>query len=138
MKKMVIVVATVVVLAVGFLSMKKAFMGKKTSGDLVIVNDTAQAASCAFMRDGKMMSQVMQPGERCSGGRGLIRVFTAKKDGSYELQYPYPRPSGKKCEVLLTHIVSAPQKSGMDQELYFKKGMIEDIQVDYEEIKNID
>jgi hypothetical protein len=138
MKKMVLMGAMAVVLAIGFFSMKKVFMGKRMNADLVIVNDTAETASCAFMKDGKMMSEVMKSGERVSGGRGLIRVFTAKKDGSYELQYPYPRPAGKISEVSLTRIIAAPQKSSMDQELYTKKGMIEDIQIDYEEIKNID
>src|SRR5690606_21298528 len=99
--------------------------GKSSSSDLIIVNNTSETASSAFVRDGKMISQVMQPGERTSGGRGLIRIFIAKKSGAYEIEYPFPRPAGKPVEISLTQIFDAARRPEMNDELITQKGNID-------------
>src|SRR5689334_11639990 len=105
--KIIIVSAVIVVLILGLGIMRSRMGGffagaELNGGDLVIINDTSETASSAFMRDGKMMSQVMHAGEKTSGGRGLIRIFVAKKNGAYEIEYPFPRPVGKPSEIALT------------------------------------
>lgn len=140
----VILVSAVVVLLVFGLGFIRNRMGgfsvgvKIGGGDLVIVNDTSETASSAFMLDGKMISQVMQPGEKASGGRGLIRIFVAKKNGGYEIEYPFPRPAGKPAEISLTQIFSVVTSPKIGDELIVQKGMIDDIRVDYEEVRNLD
>lgn len=141
--KIIILSAVIVVLVFGLGFMKNRmggfFAGAELSGgDLIIINDSSETASSAFMRDGKMMSQVMQPGEKTSGGRGLIRIFVAKKNGGYEIEYPFPRPAGKPSEISLTQIFSAVTSPKVGDELIVQKGMIDDIRVDYEEVRNLD
>ena len=144
MKKIIIVAAIIGLLVLG-LGMMRSRMGggfsvgsQLNGGDLIIINDSPNTASSAFMRDGKMMSQVMQPGEKTSGGRGLIRIFIAKKNGSYEIQYPFPRPVGKPSEIALTQVLSAVHNPTLGKELMTEKGMIDDIRVDYEEVRDLE
>src|SRR5579872_3980176 len=106
---LVTIVVAVVGLAVGFYIMKRSHGGlfmknKNVASDLVVVNDSKDTFSTAFMFGGKMMSQVVHPGEKASGGKGLLRIFVAKKNGNYEIQYPYPRPAGTKAEITLTQV----------------------------------
>jgi hypothetical protein len=141
--KIIVVSAFVIVLIFGLGFIKNRMVGffggtEVNGGDLVIVNDTSETASSAFMRDGKMMSKVMHAGEKTSGGRGLIRIFVAKKSGAYEIEYPFPRPVGKPFEIGLTQIFAAVSNPKMGEELITEKGMIDDIRVDYEEVRNLD
>ena len=140
--KKIVIISIVVVLFVVLFGVIKSRMCRSVSwvggGDLVIINNSTDTASTAFSREGKMMSQVMNPGDRASGGRGLIRIFTPKKNGAYEIQYPFPRPSGKPVEISLTQVFDAVHNPKTGDELITEKGMIADIRVDYEEVRDLD
>ena len=146
MNKMIAVVAAVVlVVVVGFVAMRGGFGGmfmmggaKKSDGDLVVVNDSQDTFSTAYMRSGKTMSQVVKPGEKATGGKGLLRIFVANKNGNYEIQYPYPRPAGKPAEITLSQVLKVVHNPQLDQELYVEKGKIADIRVDYEEVRDME
>ena len=140
---LIIIAVAVVVVVAGVFFMRNhmgiMFSGKKVGGgDLVIVNDTQNTASSAFMRNGKMISQVMQAGEKTSGGRGLIRIFIAKKNGAYEIQYPFPRPAGKPTEIKLSQVLSAVHNPKTGEQLITEKGKIDDILVNYEEVRDLE
>jgi hypothetical protein len=107
-------------------------------GDLVVMNDSSETFSTAFIRNGKMMSQVVHPGEKATGGKGLLRIFVANKSGNYEIQYPYPRPDGKPAEIALTQVLKAAHNPELGKELYMEKGKIDDIRVDYEEVRDLE
>lgn len=140
MKKVAVIASVVIILLIGFLLAKSRFgrSMNKNGGDLVILNNTAESASSAFTKDGKMMSEVVQPGERTSGGRGLIRIFSSKKSGAYEIQYPFPRPSGQPMEISLTQVFDSVHNPSTGDELITEKGMIGDIKVSYEEVRDLD
>lgn len=140
MKKMFPVLLCIIVCLVVSIGMMKMrfggmFMEKQLSGgDLVVINNSSDSFSTAFTKDGKTMSQVVHPGEKATGGKGLLRIFIAKKNGNYEIQYPYPRPDGKPAEISLTQVLNAVHNPEIDKELYVEKGKIDDIRVDYEEV----
>jgi hypothetical protein len=135
----VIVVAsiTAVLFFSGRLNMRM-FSGSSQGADLVIVNDSADDISTAVKDDGKEIDTELKAGEQATGGKGFIRIYTAKKAGSYELAYPFPRPAGAPDKVTLSQIVAAAQKESVDGEMYEKRGMIGDINVEYEEILELD
>src|SRR6202023_1267930 len=62
------------------------------SADLMVTNDTNDTISAEYKINGKDTEALVKPGEKVTGGRGLMRFFTAKKEGSYEVTYEYPRP----------------------------------------------
>lgn len=137
----VAVVAIVALLGLYFMRDKIGaglFSFRPTVADLCVVNDSSDTISSAFMRSGKMMSQVINPGEKATGGKGLIRIFVAKKNGNYEIQYPYPRPAGKPAEITLTQVLKAAHTPELGQEMYMEKGKIDDIRVDYEEVRDLE
>lgn len=108
-------------LNMGMLSM--GMLSRSSQGaDLVVVNDSADDISTAVKDDGKEIDTELKAGEQATGGKGFIRVYTAKKAGSYELAYPFPRPAGAPDKVTLSQIVAAPQKESTDGELYAKEG----------------
>ncbi len=139
-----IVTACVLVALVGLGIMKyrgggHLFMSNQpTERDLVVTNDSTDTFSTAFMRSGKMMSQVVHPGEKATGGKGLLRIFVAKKNGNYEIQYPYPRPAGKPADITLTQVLQAAHNPELGKELYMEKGKIDDIRIDYEEVRDME
>lgn len=142
-KNLIVIAVAVVIVVAGVFFMKDRmgmiFSGKKIGGgDLIIANDTQDTASSAFMRDGKMVSQVMHAGEKTSGGRGLIRIFIAKKNGAYEIQYPFPRPAGKPTEVKLSQVLSVVHNPKTGEQLVTEKGKIDDILVNYEEVRDLE
>jgi hypothetical protein len=141
-KGIIALLIVVIVLVVGY-SMRGHLMamfsrGKSGSVDLTVINDTSETASVAFTRDGKMASRVMHAGEKVTGGRGLIRVFVAQKNGAYELMYPYPRPAGRTVEVAVSTILNAVHNPHLGKELLVSQGMIDDIKVEYEEVRDLD
>jgi hypothetical protein len=143
MKKIILGIVIVVasIMAVLFFSGRLnmgMFSGSSQGADLVVVNDSADDISTAVKDDGKEIDTELKAGEQATGGKGFIRVYTAKKAGSYELAYPFPRPAGALDKVTLSQIVAAPQKESTDGELYAKRGMIGDINVEYEEILELD
>jgi hypothetical protein len=144
MKKMIVVALIVIASIAGVMFMRNRFdMGMfsqagKQGVDLVVVNDSNDDISIEYMENGKEVAQVLNSGEQATGGNGFIRVFTAKKDGSYELTYTYPRPAGAPEKVTLSQIVEAAQRENIGDELYTKEGMIGDIKVEYEEVRQMD
>jgi hypothetical protein len=112
----------------------KFSVGTSGSDDLVVANDTTDTISCEYKKDGKDVVVVVKPGGTVTGGKGFMRFFTAKKDGSYEIMYPFPRPSLSSSSVGLTKIIQAAKQSKVDNEVYTEKGMIGDIKVMYESI----
>ena len=146
MKKMMLVAVGALIVLVGIGGLvwmrmgSNTFMGKQMSGgDLTVTNDTSDTFSTAFTRGGKTMSEVVHPGGKTIGGKGLLRIFVAKKNGNYELQYPYPRPAGKPAEISLTQVLNAAHGNPqLGQELSIEKGKIDDIRVDYEEVRDLE
>jgi hypothetical protein len=142
MKRIVMVVALliVVIIGVGMIRSRVNFFGGNRSGagDLTIINDTSKNISSAFTKQEKTVSHVVKPGEKTSGGCGLIRIFVSDKSGTYELQYEYPRPAGKPSEISVTQIIDAARVQTMTNDIYEKKGTIDDIQVSYEEVRDLD
>lgn len=135
----IIVLVTLLVIGWGMGSrIKSMFFGGSVNADLVIVNDMPETASIAFTRDGKIASRVMHKGEKVSGGHGLVRVFVAKKSGAYEVMYPYPRPMGKPTEVSVSEIIKTVHNQHLGKELVTANGMIDDIKVMYEEVRDLD
>lgn len=113
-------------------------MGSKQGSDLIIVNDLSDKISTEYKEDGKDVAKVISPGAEVSGGKGFIRFFIAKRDGSYELTYQFPRPAGSALKIAMSQVISAAQKKNLGDEVYTEKGMISDIKVDYEEARTMD
>lgn len=107
----------------------------QASGDLAIMNDSSDTMSVEYKEDGKDVALTVAPGDQISGGKGLIRIFTAKKAGSYELTYEFPRPAGSTDRVALSQVIAAAQRDKMEGEVYTKRGMIGDVDVFYEEVE---
>lgn len=142
-KKIILVGIVVVVSVVAVLFLKNRFsMGmfsRSMQGvDLIIVNDSAGNISSAYKEDGKEVDNELKPGDEVTGGKGFIRIYTAKRNGSYELSYAYPRPSGTPQKVTLSQIAESAQKKNLGDDLYTEKGMIGDIKVEYEEVRELD
>jgi len=103
------------------------------SADLIIVNDSPETMSVEYREGDQGVSPVVHPGNKISGGQGFIRIFTAQKPGSYEVEYEYPRPTGSSHEIKLSQIVAAAKKDIVDREIFLKEGMVGDIKIEYEE-----
>ncbi len=138
MKKIILVGAIVAVCAVvGFMFMKNRLgmsFGRRMSqaGQMTILNDSADKISVEYKVDGKDVAMPISAREKIvCGNDGFVRVFTSKKDGSYELLYPADSSSR---EVTLSQIVASVKKDAVEGEVFTKKGMIGDIKVNYEEV----
>ena len=142
MKKIILVSIIVVVSIMAVLFFRNrlnmGFFGRSSRADLIVVNDSADDISAAYKEDGKEVNAELKAGEEVTGGKGFMRIYTAKKAGSYELEYSYPRPAGAPEKMALSQIIAAAQKENLSDELYTKKGMIGDIKVEYEEVRNLD
>jgi hypothetical protein len=137
------ILCIIVCLAVCFVVMRMrtgmSVMPHQSEGvDLVVVNNSSDKISTAFTKDGSTASRVVRPGEKATGGKGLLRIFVAKRNGNYEIQYPYPRPAGKPVEISLTQVLNAVHNPELEKELYVEKGRIDDIRVDYEDIRQME
>jgi hypothetical protein len=142
MKKIITMAALLIIsiIGVGMMRSRVTFFGGNRSsvGDLIIINDTSKNISSAFTKEEKTVSQVVKPGEKTSGGCGLMRIFVSDKNGMYELQYEYPRPAGKPSKISVTQVIDAARTQKMTDDTFEKKGTIEDIQVSYEEVRDLD
>ena len=145
MKKIIIAaVIAVIIGGVGLILMKDRFGGMQLfsnrvsdGADLMVFNDSSDTISVEYKDDGKKVALTLPAGEKISGGKGFIQVFTAKKTGSYELTYPFPRPVGATEQVSLSQIMETPKKEGTSKEIYTQKGMIGDVTVVYEEAREL-
>lgn len=106
---------------------------QRNGSDLVIVNDSSDTISAEYREGDNGIAPVIQPGGSIRGGKGFVRIFTAQKSGSYEIEYTYPRPAGSPHEIKLSQIVAAAKRDKVDREIFLKEGMIGDIKVEYEE-----
>ena len=145
MKKIIIAVALIAVVGGACWMMKdrlggmQLFGSRATDGaDLTIMNDSSDTISVEYKDDGKNVALILPVNEKISGGKGFIRIFTAKKAGSYELTYPFPRGMGATQQVSFSQIVAAAKKEGMTDEEYTQKGMLGDIAVVYEQVRELD
>lgn len=142
MKKIVLVSIVVVASIMAVLFVRNRFGGglfnRSGQADLIVVNDSSDNISSAIKQDGKEVDQLLKAGDEATGGQGFIRIYTAKKSGSYELTYPFPRPSGTPEKVTLSQIIESAQKKNVGDELYTETGMIGDIKVEYEEVRELD
>ncbi len=143
MKKIILIGIIVVASITAVLFLRNRFnMGmfsRSTQGiDLIVVNDSSDNISSAYKEDGKEVDNELKPGDEVTGGKGFIRIYTKKRNGSYELSYSYPRPSGTTKKVTLSQIVESAQKKNLGDDLYTEKGMIGDIKVEYEEVRELD
>ena len=137
MKKMILLVIAAAMAGILMFGTLRYCMGMG-GNDLVVLNDTPDTISCDFEKEGKGVEMVVKPGATVTGGKGFMRFFTASKEGSYEIMYPFPRPSMSVNSVNLTKIMQAAKQDKVDNELYTKKGMIGDIKVMYEAVLEID
>ena len=140
--KNLILVGAIVAASIVAIMVVKSRVGMRVSGqtgsqgsDLVIVNDSSDAISTEYKDQRKEVAKVLKPGDLGTGGKGFIRIFTAKKDGSYELTYPFPRPSGSAQRVSLSQIIAAARSENFGDEVITRKGMLGDIKVEYEEAR---
>ena len=144
MKKLIIVAVVIAASIAGLMLVKNRMSVPMVSGanggaDLVVLNDSKDTISAEYKDAKKESAFVVKPGEKVSGGQGFLRIFTAKKDGSYELMYTFPRPSGASQEVALSQIVeAAQQRKDLGDAVYTEKGMLGDIKVVYEEARVLD
>jgi hypothetical protein len=144
MKKIIIASVIVVLCIVAVLFFRNRlglglFTGSTNqSVDLIVVNDSADDISSSYKEGGKGADNILKAGDGVTGGKGFIRIYTAKKAGSYELTYPFPRPSGAPEKVTLSQIIDSAQKETIGDELLVKEGMIGDIKVHYEEVQQAD
>lgn len=136
----IIVVATIMTVLFfrGRLNMGMFSRSSQQGADLIVVNDSPDDISSTIKEDGKEVDQVLKAGDEATGGKGFIRIHTAKKNGQYELTYPFPRPADAPAKVTLSQIVASAQKKDLGDELYTEKGMIGDIKVEYEEVRELD
>jgi hypothetical protein len=143
MKKLILVgvVAVAAIAGVMFL-LKDRFSGMgpfmrltRSAGDLMVMNDLSDTVSVEYKEGDKDVALTVQPGQQVSGGQGLIRIFTARKAGSYELTYAFPRPASSIQDVAVSQVIAAAKQDKMEGEIYTKRGMIGDVEVFYEEVK---
>jgi hypothetical protein len=139
MNKIIMIGLLAVAAIAGLMFMKNRFGGMgslmqmgQSAGDVMIMNDSAQAMSVEYKENGKDVDAVVQPGQSVSGGKGFIKIFTAKKAGAYELTYEYPHAAQ---QVTISQIIAAAKQDKMEGELYTRRGMIGDIKVFYEEVE---
>ena len=144
MKRLLLIGAIVVASLVAIMVLRNRFgmemfsITSKSGMDLVIVNDSSDSISAEYREGDKGESPVIQPGDSISGGQGFIRIFTANKAGSYEIEYAYPRPADAPQQITLSQIVAAARKEKFDDAIMLKEGMIGDIKVEYEEALELD
>jgi hypothetical protein len=141
MKKIMLIIAVAlgVLLVVGGLRYRMMGNKKAMSGsDLVIVNDTSDTISTEYMRNGKEMSEVVNSGDHATGGQGVMRIFVAKDEGSFELMYEYPRPAGSVATITVNQVMQSVKQEKFEGDLYIKKGMVGDVAVTYEEVRDLD
>ena len=144
MKKFIIIALVAVIGVFALLYFKDHFGVRLFSskgaqgGDLVIVNDSSDIISVEYKENGTNVSPTVPVGANVTGGRGFIRVSIAKKAGTYELTYPFPRPVTGPQQVTLSQIIESVKQESPSDELIVKKGMIGDIKVDYEEVRDLD
>ncbi len=145
MKKMIVVIVAIIVIGfAGFMLMRNRFDMKMfsssfaTQSDLMIVNDSDDDISVEYNSGDKKIAKVIKPNEKATDGKGFIRIFIAKKPGSYELTYPFPRPSGSSQQISLSQIIAAAQQKNLGDAVYTEKGMLGDIKVYYEEVRELD
>ena len=143
MKKIIMIaVAVALIAAAGFMLMRNrvGIMSYQIDqgNDLVIMNDSTDTISADYKKDGKEIAFTIEPQKEATGGKGFIRIFTAKKAGSYEISYAFPRPAGTPHKITLSEIGQAAQKEIMGANTYRKTGMIGDIKVEYEEPRQLD
>ncbi len=139
MHKIIMIGLLAVAAIAGLMFIKSRFGGMgsfmqmgQSAGDIMIMNDSSQAMSVEYKKDGKDVDAVVQPGQSVSGGKGFIKIFTAKKAGAYELTYEYPHAAQ---QVTISQIMAAAKQDKMEGELYTRRGMIGDIKVFYEEVE---
>lgn len=139
MKKIILIVAVILLSVAGAYILRNRLMAKggTSTTDVTITNDTTDTISCEYKKDGKEVTPTLKPGEKVSGGKGFMRFFTAKRDGSYEIMYPFPRPSGAPMAVTFTQIMQAAQGGKFGETMYTEKGMIGDIKINYEEVRDV-
>ena len=117
-------------------------MSKGKGVDLVFVNDSQDTISCSYKGAEKEVNQVLKPGDEVTNGRGFLRIFT-NRDGFYELSYPFPRPTDAMQRVTLSQITTAAQQkknlgeSEYGEGEYTEKGMLGDIKIEYEQVREI-
>jgi len=135
--KQIIIAALIVALGVvGFVVVKNRFgsnahQNSATSGQIILMNDSADTISVEYKVADKNVDAVLAAGQDVAcGSNGLVRVFTAQKSGSYELTYPV---DGSARRVSLSQITAAAKKDSVDNDLYLKTGMVGDIKVMYED-----
>jgi hypothetical protein len=143
MKKLILagIIVVVSILAIVFMRDRLGmgmFSRDQQENDLVVVNDSSDTISTEYKDGGQDSDQILKPGDQVTGGEGFIRVFTANKAGSYELDYTFPRPADAPQQVTLSQIVESAKKEDSGDEVIIKKGMIGDISVEYEEARELD
>lgn len=142
MKKIILVSLIVVASIAAVLFLRNRFnMGlfnrsSQQAMDLIIVNDSSDNISSAYKENGKEVDQVLNAGDETTGGKGFIRIYTAKRAGSYELSYPFPLPAGSPAKIRLSQIIAAARQKNLGDVEYTEKGMIGDIKVVYEELRD--
>ena len=83
----------------------------------------------------KRVGVVAKPQQEVMGGKGFMRFFVAKKNGAYEITYNYPRSPSEIKQIGLSSIIHAVGKQGkVNDEIYTKRGKIDDIKIFYETI----
>ena len=139
MKKIIIAAVIVAVGVAGLMFVKNRFgmnVDIAVAGHIVIANDSADTVSVEYKINGKDVAVTIEPGVRLTcGNHGFVRVFTPNKAGSYELTYPV---DGASREAKLSQLVAAAQKKEMGDEISTAKGMLGDIKVMYEEVRDLD
>jgi hypothetical protein len=133
-----IVIAIAVVGVAGFTLMKSRFgMGAKASfiGQITIFNDSTDKVSIEYKVDSKEVAAVISPNEKVTcGEKGFVRLFTSDKAGAYEIMYP---ADALEREVRVSQIVGAAQKKDLGDRIASAKGMVGDIKVNYEEVRQL-
>jgi len=132
---MIGILAVAAIAGVMFIKNRFGGMGSsmhQSAGDVTIMNDSSSAISVEYKENGKNVDEVVQSGQSVSGGKGFIKIFTAKKAGVYELTYTYPHATQ---QVTISEIIAAAKQDKMEGEVYTRRGMIGDIKVFYEEVE---
>lgn len=138
MKKIILAIGIIGLAIVGFAIFKGWFgMGGQAamfeSGQISILNDSADTISVEYKMGEENVDATIPAREKMlCGSNGFVRIFTAKKDGSYEVMYPVDT---QLREVTLSQIVESVKKEAVEGEIFTKKGMLGDIAIMYEEVE---
>lgn len=139
MKKIILAIGIIGLLVVGCLIFRDRFgMGGQAemfeSGQISLMNDSADTISVEYKMGEENVDATIPAREKLlCGSNGFVRIFTAKKDGSYEVMYPV---DSTLREVTLSQIVESVKKEAIEGEVFTKKGMLGDISIMYEEIES--